>query len=85
MFVGTGRKKPNYTKMGYTFCKREFYNEQKEFKKEGKDLIQSSGYFIMTSDEAFNYEGINKLVIDNDDLEGNELVVNKVQKTSSYF
>lgn len=43
----------------------------------------------MTQGELFNYEGIDKLVIDNEDLEGNELVVNlvvnKVQKTSVIF
>ena len=41
--------------------------------------------FYSDAEELFNYEGISKLVIDNDDLEGNELVVNKVQKTSVIF
>lgn len=79
------KKKPNYTKEQFIHFVKEFYNEQKEFKERQERFNTIKQLFYNDADEMFNYEGISKLVIDNDDLEGNELVVNKVQKTSVIF
>lgn len=84
MFVEQ-KKKPNYTKEQFIPFIKEFYNEQKEFKEKQERFNKIKQLFYNDAEELFNYEGINKLVIDNDDLEGNELVVNKVQKTSVIF
>lgn len=79
------KKKPNYTKEKFIPFVKEFYNEQKEFKERQERFNTIKQLFYNDAEELFNYEGISKLVIDNDDLEGNELVVNKVQKTSVIF
>ena len=79
------KKKPNYTKEQFIPFVKEFYNEQKEFKEKQERFNTIKQLFYNDAEELFNYEGISKLVIDNDDLEGNELVVNKVQKTSVIF
>lgn len=79
------KKKPNYTKEQFISFVKEFYNEQKEFKERQERFNTIKQLFYNDAEELFNYEGISKLVIDNDDLEGNELVVNKVQKTSVIF
>lgn len=79
------KKKPNYTKEQFIPFVKEFYNEQKEFKETQERFNTIKQLFYNDAEELFNYEGISKLVIDNDDLEGNELVVNKVQKTSVIF
>lgn len=79
------KKKLNYTKEQFILFVKEFYNEQKEFKEKQERFNTIKQLFYNDAEELFNYEGINKLVIDNDDLEGNELVVNKVQKTSVIF
>lgn len=84
MFVEQ-KKKPNYTKEQFIPFVKEFYNEQKEFKERQERFNTIKQLFYNDAEELFNYEGINKLVIDNEDLEGNELVVNKVQKTSVIF
>lgn len=84
MFVEQ-KKKPNYTKEQFIPFVKEFYNEQKEFKERQERFNTIKQLFYNDVEELFNYEGISKLVIDNDDLEGNELVVNKVQKTSVIF
>ena len=79
------KKKPNYTKEQFIPFIKEFYNEQKEFKERQERFNTIKQLFYNDAEELFNYEGISKLVINNDDLEGNELVVNKVQKTSVIF
>lgn len=79
------KKKSNYTKEQFIPFVKEFYNEQKEFKETQERFNTIKQLFYNDAEELFNYEGISKLVIDNDDLEGNELVVNKVQKTSVIF
>lgn len=79
------KKKPNYTKEQFIPFVKEFYNEQKEFKERQERFNTIKQLFYNDAEGLFNYEGISKLVIDNDDLEGNELVVNKVQKTSVIF
>lgn len=84
MFVEQ-KKKPNYTKEQFIPFVKEFYNEQKEFKEKQERFNTIKQLFYSDAEELFNCEGIDKLVIDNDDLEGNELVVNKVQKTSVIF
>lgn len=84
MFVEQ-KKKPNYTKEQFIPFVKEFYNEQKEFKERQERFNTIKQLFYNDAEELFNYEGIDKLVIDNEDLEGNELVVNKVQKTSIVF
>ena len=84
MFVEQ-KKKPNYTKEQFIPFVKEFYNEQKEFKERQERFNTIKQLFYNDAEELFNYEGIDKLVIDNEDLEGNELVVNKVQKTSVIF
>lgn len=84
MFVEQ-KKKPNCTKEQFIHFVKEFYNEQKEFKERHERFNTIKQLFYNDAEEMFNYEGISKLVIDNDDLEGNELVVNKVQKTSVIF
>lgn len=84
MFVNQ-KKKPNYTKEQFIPFVKEFYNEQKEFKEKQERFNTIKQLFYNDAEELFNYEGIDKLVVDNEDLEGNELVVNKVQKTSVIF
>lgn len=84
MFVEQ-KKKPNYTKEQFIPFVKEFYNEQKEFKERQERFNTIKQLFYNDAEELFNYEGIDKLVIDNEDLEGNELVVNRVQKTSVIF
>ena len=84
MFVEQ-KKKPNYTKEQFIPFVKEFFNEQKEFKERQERFNTIKQLFYNDAGELFNYEGIDKLVIDNEDLEGNELVVNKVQKTSVIF
>lgn len=84
MFVEQ-KKKPNYTKEQFIHFVKEFYNEQKEFKERQERFNIIKQLFYNDAEELFNYEGVNKLVIDNEDLEGNELVINKVQKTSVIF
>lgn len=84
MFVEQ-KKKPNYTKEQFILFVKEFYNEQKEFKERQERFNTIKQLFYNDAEELFNYEGVDKLVIDNEDLEGNELVVNKVQKTSIVF
>ena len=79
------RKKPNYTKEQFIPFVKEFYNEQKEFKERQERFNTIKQLFYNDAEELFNYEGISKLVVDNEDLEGNELVVNRVQKTSIVF
>lgn len=79
------KKKPNYTKEQFIPFAKEFFNEQKEFKERQERFNTIKQLFYNDAEELFNYEGIDKLVIDNEDLEGNELVVNKVQKTSVIF
>lgn len=79
------KKKPNHTKEQFIHFAKEFFNEQKEFKERQERFNTIKQLFYNDAEELFNYEGINKLVIDNEDLEGNELVVNKVQKTSVIF
>lgn len=79
------KKKPNYTKEQFIPFVKEFYNEQKVFKERQEIFNTIKQLFYNDAEELFNCEGISKLVIDNDDLEGNELVVNKVQKTSVIF
>lgn len=77
MFVE--QKKPNYTKEQFISFVKEFFNEQKEFKEKQERFNTIKQSFYNDAEELFNYEGIDKLVIDN------ELVVNKVQKTSVIF
>ena len=84
MFVEQ-KKKPNYTKEQFIPFVKEFFNEQKEFKERQERFNTIKQLFYSDAEELFNYEGIDKLVIDNEDLEGNELVVNKIQKTSIVF
>jgi hypothetical protein len=84
MFVEQ-KKKPNYTKEQFIPFVKEFINEQKEFKERQERFNTIKQLFYSDAEELFNYEGIDKLVIDNEDLEGNELVVNKIQKTSIVF
>lgn len=84
MFVEQ-KKKPNYTKEQFILFVKEFYNEQKEFKERQERFNTIKQLFYNDAEELFNYEGIDKLVVDNEDLEGNELVVNRVQKTSVIF
>lgn len=79
------KKKPNYTKEQFIPFIKEFYNEQKEFKERQERFNTIKQLFYNDAKELFDYEGIDKLVIDNEDLEGNELVVNRVQKTSVIF
>nr|UVM95750.1 MAG: hypothetical protein [Bacteriophage sp.] len=79
------KKKPNYTKEQFIPFVKEFYNEQKEFKERQERFNTIKQLFYNDVKELFNYEGIDKLVVDNEDLEGNELVVNRVQKTSVIF
>nr|UWG92028.1 MAG: hypothetical protein [Bacteriophage sp.] len=79
------KKKPNYTKEQLIPFVKEFYNEQKEFKERQERFNTIKQLFYNDAEELFNYEGIDKLVVDNEDLEGNELVVNRVQKTSVIF
>lgn len=79
------KKKPNYTKEQFIPFAKEFYNEQKVFKERQEIFNTIKQLFYNDAEELFNCEGISKLVIDNDDLEGNELVVNRVQKTSVIF
>ena len=79
------KKKPNYTKEQFIPFVKEFYNEQKEFKEKQERFNTIKQLFYNDAEELFNYEGIDKLVVDNEDLKGNELVVNKVQKTSIVF
>lgn len=79
------KKKPNYTKEQFIPFVKEFYNEQKKFKERQERFNTIKQLFYNDAEELFNYEGISKLVIDNDDLEGNELVVNKVQKHQLFF
>lgn len=79
------KKKPNYTKEQFIPFVKEFYNEQKEFKERQERFNTIKQLFCNDAEELFNYEGIDKLVVDNEDLEGNELVVNRVQKTSIVF
>lgn len=79
------KKKPNYTKEQFISFVKEFYNEQKEFEERQERFNTIKQLFYNDAEELFNCKGISKLVIDNDDLEGNELVVNKVQKTSVIF
>ena len=84
MFVEQ-KKKPNYTKEQFIPFVKEFFNEQKEFKERQERFNTIKQLFYSDAEELFNYEGIDKLVIDNEDLEGNELVVNKIQNTSIVF
>lgn len=84
MFVEQ-KKKPNYTKEQFIPFVKEFYNEQKKFKEKQERFNTIKQLFYNNAEELFNYEGIDKLVVDNEDLEGNELVVNRVQKTSIVF
>lgn len=84
MFVEQ-KKKPNYTKEQFVPFVKEFYNEQREFKERQERFNTIKQLFYNDAEELFNYEGIDKLVVDNEDLEGNELVVNRVQKTSIVF
>ena len=84
MFVEQ-KKKPNYTKEQFIPFVKEFYNEQKKFKEKQERFNTIKQLFYNDAEELFNYEGIDKLVVDNEDLEGNELVVNRVQKTSIVF
>lgn len=79
------KKKPNYTKEQFIPFVKEFFNEQKEFKEKQERFNTIKQLFYNDAEELFNYEGIDKLVVDNEDLEGNELVVNRVQKTSVIF
>lgn len=79
------KKKPNYTKEQFIPFIKEFYNEQERFKEAQERFNTIKQLFYNDADELFNYESISKLVTDNDDLEGNELIVNKVQKTSVIF
>lgn len=79
------KKKPNYTKEQFIPFVKEFYNEQKKFKEKQERFNTIKQLFYNDAEELFNYEGIDKLVVDNEDLEGNELVVNKIQKTSVIF
>lgn len=79
------KKKPNYTKEQFIPFVKEFYNEQKEFKERQERFNTIKQLFYNDAEELFNYEGVDKLVIDNEDLEGNELIVNRVQKTSIVF
>ena len=79
------KKKPNYTKEQFIPFVKEFYNEQKKFKEKQEKFNAIKQLFYNDAEELFNYEGIDKLVVDNEDLEGNELVVNRVQKTSIVF
>lgn len=79
------KKKPNYTKEQFILFVKEFYNEQKKFKEKQERFNAIKQLFYNDAEELFNYEGIDKLVVDNEDLEGNELVVNRVQKTSIVF
>lgn len=79
------KKKPNYTKEQFIPFVKEFYNEQKKFKEEQERFNTIKQLFYNDAEELFNYEGIDKLVVNNEDLEGNELVVNRVQKTSVIF
>lgn len=84
MFVEQ-KKKPNYTKEQFIPFVKEFFNEQKEFKERQERFNIIKQLFYNDAEELFNYEGIDKLVVDNEDLKGNELVVNRVQKTSVIF
>lgn len=84
MFVEQ-KKKPNYTKEQFIPFVKEFFSEQKEFKEKQERFNTIKQLFYNDAEELFDCEGIDKLVIDNEDLEGNELVVNKVQKTSIVF
>lgn len=79
------QKKPKYSKEQIIPFVKEYYGEQLRFKKEQERFNSIKQLFYCDMEELFDYEGISKLVIDNDDLEGNELVVNKVQKTSVIF
>lgn len=79
------KKKPNYTKEQFIPFAKEFYNEQKKFKEKQERFNIIKQLFYNDAEKLFNYEGIDKLVIDNENLEGNELIVNRVQKTSVIF
>lgn len=79
------KKKPSCTKEQFIPFVKEFYNEQKKFKEKQERFNTIKQLFYNDAEELFNYEGIDKLVVDNEDLEGNELVVNRVQKTSVIF
>lgn len=79
------KKKPNYTKEQFIHFVKEFYNEQKEFKERQERFNNIKQLFYCDMEELFDYEGIDKLVIEANDLDGEDLVVNKVQKTSIDF
>lgn len=63
MFVEQ-KKKPNYTKEQFILFVKEFCNEQKEFKEKHERFNTIKQLFYNDAEELFNYEGIDKLVID---------------------
>lgn len=84
MFVEQ-KKKTNYTKEQFIPFIKEFYNEQKEFKERQERFNTIKQLFYNDAEELFNYEGIDKLVVETNDLDDEYLIVNKVQKTSIDF
>lgn len=84
MFVEQ-KKKPNYTKEQFIPFIKEFYNEQKEFKERQERFNTIKQLFYNDAEELFNCEGIDKLVVEANDLDDEYLIVNKVQKTSIDF
>lgn len=79
------QKKPKYSKEQIIPFVKEYYGEQLRFKKEQERFETLKKLFYCDMEELFNYEGIDKLVVESNDLDGEDLVVNKVQKTSINF
>lgn len=79
------QKKPKYSKEQSILSVKEYYGEQLRFKKEQERFNNIKQSFYCDMEELFDYEGIDKLVVEANDLDGEDLVVNKVQKTSIDF
>lgn len=79
------QKKPKYSKEQIIPFVKEYYGEQLRFKKEQERFETLKKLFYCDMEELFNHEGIDKLVVESNDLDGEDLVVNKVQKTSINF
>lgn len=79
------QKKPKYSKEQVIPFIKEYYGEQLRFKKEKERFDTLKKLFYCDMEELFDYEGVDKLVVEANDLDGEDLVVNKVQKTSIDF
>lgn len=79
------QKKSKHSKEQVIPFVKEYYGEQLRFKKEQERFDTIKKLFYSDMEELFDYEGINRLVVEANDLEGSELVVNKVQKTTIVF